>query len=296
MNPAPSRKIPLLAILNQHFRSAGIRWEISITHGDGDGHTLAEKAVENGADVVGVYGGDGTVMEVAGGLLESNVPLLILPGGTGNVVAAELGIPEKLERACDLLCGKDEYRVRAIDVGMIGERPFLLRVGAGFESEVVQDATRELKDQFGKWAYVFAGIKALQESKEVRYEIKLDGDREISESGVAFVVANSGRVGLGRVALAPEVGIDDGLLDVFILKKNNLEAMIQLARQMMGLDKNPLGEVLPWLDASDLVSHWTATEIEVKSDPPMEIQVDGDVIASTPTAMHVLPSALRVVV
>ena len=72
--------------------------------------------------------------------------------------------------------------------------------------------------------------------------------------------------------------------------------MIQLARQMMGLDKNPLGEVLPWLDASDLVSHWTATEIEVKSDPPMEIQVDGDVIASTPTAMHVLPSALRVVV
>ncbi len=296
MNPAPSRRIPLLAILNQHFRGAGIRWEISITHGDGDGKTLAAKAVADGADVVGVYGGDGTVMEVASGLIGTDVPLLILPGGTGNVVAAELRIPEKLERACELVCAHDTFKSRQIDVGMINETPFLLRVGAGFESEVVQDATRELKDQFGKWAYVFAGIKALQESKEVRYDISMDDGREVSESGVAFVVANSGKVGLGQVSLAPEVGIDDGLLDVFILKKANLEAMIQLARQMMGLDKNPLGEVLPWLDASDLVSHWTATRVEVRSDPRMDIQVDGDVIEKTPTSIHVLPSALRVVV
>ena len=65
VNPAPSRRITLLAILNQAFRDAGIHWDISITHGTGDGSMLARKAVEAGAGVVAVYGGDGTVMEVA---------------------------------------------------------------------------------------------------------------------------------------------------------------------------------------------------------------------------------------
>ena len=67
VNPAPSRRIPLLAILNQAFRDAGIYWDISITHGTGDGATLARKAVGSGAEIVAVYGGDGTVMEVASG-------------------------------------------------------------------------------------------------------------------------------------------------------------------------------------------------------------------------------------
>ncbi|NNE93851.1 MAG: diacylglycerol kinase family lipid kinase [Verrucomicrobiales bacterium] len=296
VNPAPSRKIPLLAILNQEFRDAGIHWDISPTHGDGDGGVLARKAIDEGATVVAAYGGDGTVMEVAAALVGTDIPLLILPGGTGNLVAAELRIPDKLEKACDLVCKHDEFKTRLIDVGMINGKPFLLRVGCGFETDVVQDATRDLKDQFGKWAYVFAGIKALQDAEETRYEIKMDDREKITERGVALAVANAGAVGLGRVTLSPEVDVDDGLLDVFLLKKANLEGMIQLARQMMGLEPNPLSEVLPFLDASELVNHWTATDIQVASDPPREIQVDGDLVDITPAQISVEPSALRVVV
>ena len=118
INPAPSRRVPLLAMLNSHFREAGIHWDVSITHGAGDGCDAAKAAREGGADVVGVYGGDGTVIEVASGLVGSEVPLMILPGGTGNLVAAELGIGRNLDRACKRVCG-DSYETRDVDVGKI---------------------------------------------------------------------------------------------------------------------------------------------------------------------------------
>jgi diacylglycerol kinase family enzyme len=189
VNPAPSRRIPLLAILNTAFRGAGIDWDISITHGPGDGSKLAREAVDKGAEVVAVYGGDGTVMEVASGLIGSNIPMLILGGGTGNLVASELRLPSDLEKACDLICG-DNYRTKFIDAGLMGERPFLLRIGCGIEVGVVQEATREMKDQFGKWAYVFAGIKMLQETPETDYRLVIDEKEAIDASGVACVVAN----------------------------------------------------------------------------------------------------------
>lgn len=294
VNPALSRRIPLLAILNQAFNDAGIDWDISITHGTGDGSVLARRAVESGAGVVAVYGGDGTVMEVASGLLGTDVPMLILGGGTGNLVASELRLPTQLDRACDLVCG-ESFATRRIDVGMIGEQPFLLRIGCGIEVGVVQEATRELKDQFGKWAYVWAAIKRLQETPEADYTLVLDGREEVRASGVACVVANAGTVGVGRLTLAPSVDVCDGKLDVFLLKRANIEGIVQLAGKMTGLDRI-LKEEFPALDASERVTQWTVSTVEIRTDPVLDIQVDGDVIAKTPQSVRVLPAALRVVV
>jgi len=296
VNPAPSRRIPLLAILNQAFRGAGIEWDISITHGTGDGSRLAREAVEAGAEVVAVYGGDGTVMEVASGLIGTETPLLILGGGTGNLVASELRLPTSLERACELVCG-ETYRTRHIDAGMIGDRPFLLRLGCGVEVGVVEEATRELKDQFGKWAYVFAGIKMLQEIPEADYRIVIDGGEPFESSGVACVVANAGTVGVGRLTLAPSVDVHDGRLDVFLLKKANIEGIVQLARKMMGLERlRRTEEEQAVLDASQLITHWSVETVSIETDPILPIQVDGDVVAETPQFIRGLPSALRVVV
>lgn len=295
VNPAPSKRIPLLWTLNHHFRGAGIQWEVSVTQGKGDGASLARRALDSGAEVVGAYGGDGTVMEVASGLVGTEVPLLVLPGGTGNLVAAELRISTNIDRACQLVCG-ETFETRQIDVGKMGEHYFLLRVGCGLETGVVQEATRELKDQFGKWAYVFAAIRRLQESPVADYEIRLD-DREVFRAkGVACVVANIGTVGLGRLTLSPSVGVDDGKLDVFFLKKANLEGIVQLAGKMMGLDPRDPDDLDPALDASQLVNHWHIKQVEIRTDPVLDMQVDGDVIARTPQSVRVLPSALSVVV
>lgn len=295
INPAPAKRIPLLATLNSHFRGAGISWDVSITHGEGDGREQARKAIAEGADVIGAYGGDGTVAEVASALVGKGVPLLILPGGTGNLVASELRISVQLERALSRVCG-DTFQVREIDVGEMGEYTFLLRVGCGIETGVVQEATRELKNQFGKWAYVFAAIKRLQEHPVAEYEIRLDGRETFSASGVACIVANAGAVGLGRLTLSPEVDIDDGKLDLFFLKKANVEGIVQLAGKMMGLPGGEPQEILPGLDASQLVNHWRIETAEIHTDPALEIQVDGDVVEHTPQTIRVRPAALPVVV
>lgn len=295
VNPAPSRKIPLLAILNQAFREAGINWDISITHGEGDGHDLAKKALESGVDAVAVYGGDGTVMEVASALVASKVPLLILGGGTGNLVAAELRLPGNLEKTCGLICG-ETFQSRDIDVGMMGERPFLLRAGCGIEPGVVQEATRELKNQFGKWAYIYATMKTLHERPVADYEIILDDNEPIHERGVACVVANAGTVGLGRLTLSPSVNIDDGLLDVFFLKKVDLDSITQLAGKMTGLDKLKIAELAVKVLASKKITHWSVKTAEIHTTPVLDMQVDGDVVATTPQRFEVIPNALRVVV
>lgn len=296
VNPAPSRKIPLLAILNSTFHGAGIAWDISLTHGPGDGRRLARDAVDAGVEVVAVYGGDGTVMEVATGLMGTDVPMLILGGGTGNLVASELRLPSDLEKACELICG-EKYRAKYIDTGVIGERSFLLRVGCGIEVGVVEEASREMKDQLGKWAYVFAGIKTLQKIPEADYEIVINDGETIHSKGIACVVANAGTVGVGRLTLSPAVDVDDGRLDLFLVRKANIEGIVQLAGKMMGLDRvKKTEEEQAALDASELVSHWSVKKVEIKTDPELDIQVDGDVVTTTPQVIQVKPRALRVVV
>ncbi len=300
VNPAPAKRTPLLGTLNGVFREAGILWDVFITHGPGDGRRLARQSVAAGAEVVAVYGGDGTVMEVASGLVETGVPMLVLGGGTGNLVAAELRLPSQLEKCCQLICG-DRFKTRAIDVGMAGEQPFLLRVGCGIEVGAVQEATRELKNQFGKWAYVFGVIKQLQETPEAEYKLTFNDGKTVEGRAIACIVANAGTVGVGRLTLSPAVGVDDGMLDAFLIKKANIEGILHLAQTMMGINKSSKGgdgdtDEPVTLDASRIVEHWCVKSVEIESDPVLEMQVDGDIVAQTPKRITTLSKALRVVV
>jgi len=93
INPAAGQAEPILNVLNSVLRPAGIRWDVCVTNEDGDARQYAQLAVTAGVDAVAVYGGDGTVTEAASGLIGSTMPLAILPGGTGNTMAIELGIP-----------------------------------------------------------------------------------------------------------------------------------------------------------------------------------------------------------
>ncbi len=102
INPASGQPEPVLSTLNSVFYPAGIKWDVSITAASGDAKRFAEEAVARGADLVAAYGGDGTQMEVAQGLRGSDVPMVILPGGTANLLSVELGIPKELAQAAQL--------------------------------------------------------------------------------------------------------------------------------------------------------------------------------------------------
>ncbi|MDZ4179989.1 MAG: diacylglycerol kinase family protein, partial [Coriobacteriia bacterium] len=160
INPGAGKPEPVLSILNDTLGQAGLDWDVAVTHKSGDGFTAAKQAVHEGYDLVCSYGGDGTVSEVAAALSESNTPMGILPGGTGNALADDLGIPDDLKASAALIASQ-AYELRSVDVGRMGDKLFVLRVTMGFETSVVEGATRELKDKYGWLAYAFSGLKAL---------------------------------------------------------------------------------------------------------------------------------------
>jgi diacylglycerol kinase (ATP) len=283
INPASGRPKPILHVLNSVFKQADVDWEISLTKASGDAERFAKEAVTNGADIVAAYGGDGTVMEVARGLLGSLVPLAILPGGSANLMAVELGIPKDLEKAADIASDPDSP-TRQVDVGLLGESYFLLRVGIGFGARKVAYADRKLKNRFGVLAYSVAAVKAVKDSKSARYSLTLDGE-QVEADGVSCLIDNAGNMGIQGFKPAKGIRVDDGLLDVLLVGSQGMTKAISTGPSL--LDTNT-GETP--------IEHWQARQITIEVDPPQPVQVDGEMVDDTPLTATVLPGALNVTV
>jgi YegS/Rv2252/BmrU family lipid kinase len=282
INPAAGRKTPVLAELNQVFRSAGVRWSVEITQAEGDGVRLARRLAEQGAEVVAAYGGDGTISEVATGLADTGTALAVIPGGTGNVIAYEFGIPQDLVAAARLAVS--EHNVRLVDLGEVGDRTFMIRVGVGLEAAAIDRAPRKLKDRFGLLAYGIGGLQALIESRPMPYLLELDGEIHETE-GVVCTVANAGAWGWPGLRLSPRIDIEDGLLDLFVFRRVDLRVIAQL------VSDNASGT----LDTENL-QHWQVTQARIEVDPPQAVQADGDYLGMTPVELRSRPRSLRVVV
>lgn len=284
VNPAAGQDRPILGTLNRVFHAAGVDWDVFVTKKAGDAERLAREAVEVGAEAVGVYGGDGTVMEVASGLMGSDVPLGIFPGGTANVMSVELGIPSDLAEATALVCG-EAAEVRHIDVGEVNGRRFVLRVGLGFEAEMVEGADRDLKDKIGVLAYGLSAMRALASPKIACYRLTID-ERTFEAHGMTCIIANTGSLGQLGVSLAPNIDVSDGLLDVVIVREANIPSLLGLATSIVRGDQE-----------SDDLLHWQAREVTIEADPPQVVQADGEVLDEQgPITARVLPGAIKVIV
>ncbi len=282
INPAAGLEEPILKTLNNVFRKYDVNWRVSVTNRAGDARRFAQEAVERGVDLVACYGGDGTLMEVAGGLVGADVPLALFPGGTGNVMAVELGIPRALDRAAELLF-EPERRLRKVDLGQIKERYFILRASVGFEAAVVARDSRDLKDRFGLLAYGFAVLEALQQPVHARYHLTLDG-QEIETEGFSLLIANAGSLGRLNLVINSAIKPDDGLLDVLMLN-NRPEHIVSMAASVIQLDDFTTG-----------LEHWTVREVKVESFPTQNVQGDGELFCETPIEARVVPGAVQILV
>lgn len=280
INPAAGQDKPILGTMNKAFQDTGIEWDVFLTKRAGDGHRFAQAAVASGVDVVAVYGGDGTVMEVANALSGTGVPLAILPGGTANVMSVELGIPSDLAQALALVCG-DASTIRTIDMGRVRDQLFLLRLGIGYWAEITKNAAREAKNQMGNLAYFLSAIQQLGKTENAIYRFRLDGE-EVEAEGVACMIANSGNVGLPGLKLLKAVDVSDGLLDVLVIRTADIGTLLALAANAIGVAEN-----LP---------HWQAREIELVAEPPQSIECDGEILEPTPVSVSIVPDTLKVIV
>jgi YegS/Rv2252/BmrU family lipid kinase len=279
-NPAAGKDEPILGVLNRAFKGAGIDWDMFLTKEAGDAQRLAQEAAQAGADLVAVYGGDGSVMEVASGLIGTGLPLAILPGGTANVMSVELGIPGDLPSAVSLICG-DGHTIRAVDMGRVRDQLFILRITTGLSAEMTKNTEREDKNRLGVLAYALSWLRAVPTTPASRYQLTLDGE-QVELEGVTCVIANSASLGLPGLTLAKTADISDGLLDVFVFRSTAVNELLSIAANAV-------------IDA-DLIPHWQVREATVVADPPQTVECDGEVLDPTPLTARIVPQAVRVVV
>jgi len=281
INPASGQPQPVLHHLNAVFYPAGVEWDVFITKESGDARRYTQQAVAAGVDVVAANGGDGTVMEVAQGLLGSQVPMAILPGGTANLVSVELGIPKDLHQAAEVIAAETSV-IKKVDMGKIGEDYFLLRVGLGVASEKVKLADREMKDRFGIAAYSIAGAKAILGAKKAHYRFVLDGE-VIEAEGVTCIIDNAGNMGRKDFRAAANIDMSDGLLDVLLVRDVGVKSIATTLSSIAGREIE-----------SDEAYHWQAADIEIVTDPPLDIQIDGELGGQTPLTIKTIPHAVAV--
>ncbi len=273
------------AALARHFTPPQWMYEIYETTGteDEDVTAICRAACARGTSLVISAGGDGTLVGVGNGLVNSQVPLGILPLGTGNALARALLIPLKLDEAMTLLVS--DHVVVEVDALKVGERHYFSNVSVGISPEVMNDTKSEDKKQFGRLAYVMALIKRSSIFRLRRYMLTLDG-RPRSIRAAEVLVSNPTLLEKPPSVFGPPETLDDAQLEVYVVTAHTLGDYMRLVWELF---RRP-GQ------STAKLSHLAATHtIHIETDRSQLVQADGEVIGHTPVEVQLVPKAIHVI-
>jgi diacylglycerol kinase (ATP) len=202
----------------------------------------------------------------------------VLPGGTGNGLANEMGIPNTLVPAVEVLC--TSYNLRRIDVAQLDDGCFVQRLFTGIEPE--EQTSREDKDKYGTLAYLKRDIGRLRDIQDVSYRLIIDGE-QIEVMGYKCYVVNSARAGTG-LSISRKFSVDDGYLDVFMLSRD-LKSTEEAVERFLNLKAGESG-----------LYYWRGQQIDILAEPDQPVWTDGEYTGRTPVSILVLPKALTIAV
>jgi YegS/Rv2252/BmrU family lipid kinase len=283
-NPAARRAARALNAALAAFRAAGVPCDALAT--EWPGHA-AELAAAHGARYRAVFtlGGDGTAMEVVGALAHSGIPVGILPGGTGNLVARSLGIPLDVRRAVPrLLEGVD--RPAVIDLGILDSgRRFAFSAGVGVDARMIAETPAAAKRRFGVAAYALTAARAALERRPFTVRASVD-DGVVERSAAAVMIVNVGSVLNDLIFLGPGIRADDGLLDLCLFSPASTGDTMAIAWRMF---RKHFGT-----ERGGLMTYRPGRTFRVECDPPQLYQADGEVLGTTPFEARVDPAAATV--
>lgn len=274
-------------LITRFCQEQGWECELHETKKDEDLRQLVREQIKQGADLVIVSGGDGTVSAVVSGIANSKTPMVILPAGTGNALARDLGLPLNLEGALDLMRG--DYTVRVMDVMevKVGARTdyFALNVSAGISAKTMKDTKRKEKRRFGMFAYLYRAFGTIKDSRMHRFNVKIDGQNHVIAAS-EVMIANTKLLGMEPKLGDIEIDPNDGRLDVFIVRAQGFRDYLSVLLDFVLRKKRNEIEKLRYLEM-----HKSA---EIRCQAPVAVQADGEVIGNTPVEVRLVPSALHI--
>ena len=285
--------------INRQLQKTGLSFDYEFTKGAGHAIDIASRAISSGYRYLIAVGGDGTVNEVANGILRSSNPLSIIFGvvsaGTAHAFSFSLGVAEDYNNSTSACSFLADQRRALIDVGVVQcwnhgqstERFFLNEASIGFSAEIV-DAWKSLPNRFGKRVNIalrtVAGYKSLAIHRNKN--VKLHIGNEVESISICTVVVSNGQYFADRMLIAPHASLDDGLLNAIVVGD---------------VSKLELLRIRPTLYDGSHVKHPKIREIKttvitIESDERLLVEVDGDILGECPASFRVIPSALTVVV
>ena len=258
-------------------------YEIFETTGEEKLSEVVAQALGRGFDLIIAAGGDGTVSGVAAGLVNRQVPMAILPIGTGNALSRELGIPLDPEEAVQLLV--EGFKTREIDGMWVKGWFSVLSVGIGITSMTMRDTGREQKRRFGILAYLWTGLLQLGGVGLNRFELEIDGKIKKVKASEVFI-SNSRVVGVKPFNLGEDVQPDDGVMAVCVVRARTAWDYLRVAAQLAVGQRRK----------KEIDCDQARQVVKVSASRRLPVQADGEVVGSTPVEVQVVPAAVRVVV
>jgi diacylglycerol kinase (ATP) len=285
LNPASGKQAsePINEAINRYFTNSHIDYEIYETKKDDKPGDIVRKRLTEGFDLVIAAGGDGTVSAVIDGLIGSHAALAIIPAGTENLLARDLTLPLEIEKAVEIIAGPHKFR--KIDAMRIGERAYILNVSLGISASVISGTTPKSKSRFGRIAYVWTGISKIFTFRNRYLVVTIDG-KVHTVRAIEASISNCGLLSKVLYPKGPDVRIDDGHLDVYIM---SLKTLLDYPRYLFEMiTRRP----------SKRLSHFINSEksVSIRSRVPLPVQADGDIIGTTPIEVELLAGELTVLV
>jgi len=284
-NPAAKKaSAKKIAAASYYLQSKGCSVEVLFTGKRGDAAVLARETINKSPSLIIAAGGDGTINEIANGIAGSEIPMAILPLGTVNVLARELGIPEDIKGALKIaLTGTP----RPVTLGKIlcshlstsVSRYFVLMAGIGYDADSVFCISETVKKFSGKSAYILGGIQALTRFSPNELTVSVDGNKF---SGYSAIIGNVSKYG-GNFRVTPDARITDPFLYICLFKGKK---RIDLLRYVSGIIT---GRHLRFRD----IEYLRAESVEITGNA--HVQIDGDYLGMTPAKIEVVRDALRLV-
>lgn len=242
---------------------------------------VTKKAVESGVPLVIVGGGDGTLSAVARYFVKSKTVMGVLPLGTGNQFARDLGIAADVESACETIA---KGKVAEVDLGVAGDDYFLNVATVGLTTLIAEELTNEAKRSLGRLVYLVALSRALRRVRPFKATLTTPEGTHTFET--LQIVIGNGRYHAGPFPLAPDATITDGKLTVYALAGTSRWELFRLALNLPGGHQVTLPDV----------PVYSVSGGSLKTEPIQRVTVDGEIVFKTPIAFGIAPAALRVMV